>query len=120
DGAGHALSRMTEPPEVATRALGTIGQTARQALGETRALVGVLRTGAGSAELDPTGGLSDLPGLVARLDGTGTRVHLDDGDVELACVPDGVGRAALRIVQEAVTNSLKHAGTGAQVWIALR
>ncbi len=119
DGAGHALSRMPAPPEVATRALDTIGRTARQALGETRALVGVLRTG-GGPELGPTGGLADLPGLVARLDGTGTRVHLDTDGVDLAAIPDGVGRAALRVVQEAVTNSLKHAGPGAQVWITLR
>ncbi len=119
DGAGHALTREESPPAVATKALDTIGGTARQALAETRALVGVLRESAG-ADLDPTRTLADLPVIVERLSGTRARVHLDTGDVDLAAVPDGTGRALLRVAQEGVTNSLKHAGPGAQVWITLR
>lgn len=120
DGAGHALTRMDSPPEVATRALETIGGTARQALGETRALVGVLREGTSGVELDPARTLADLPAVVEQLRGSATRIHLDTGGIDLARVPDGMGRALLRVAQEAITNALKHAGPSARIWITVR
>ncbi len=106
--------------EQAVRALETIGATAREALAETRHLVGVLRTtdDEGSAphpvEYAPTEGLGDLPDLVDRVAATGIDVDLDLAP-GTAAVPRDAGLAAYRIVQESLTNVIKHAGPAARV-----
>ncbi|NNG40590.1 sensor histidine kinase [Flexivirga sp. ID2601S] len=122
DGAGHAISRRSAPDPTAAQALSTIGDTARTALAETRALVGVLRDGGGDglAELAPTHDLTALPSLVDGVRATGRTVLLDEGSVRPEDVSPGVSRAAYRIVQEATTNVLKHAGDEARIWIRLR
>ncbi len=97
------------PGEVA-EAAGVIRSSARLALEELRTVVSVLRDpppppGTGS----PPGGGVDLGALVEESRRAGMRVELHDHGVRLSEVPDAVGRAAYRIVQEGLTNARKHA-----------
>jgi signal transduction histidine kinase len=94
-------------------------QTAgRQALDELRQMVGVLRAGEvdDEAPLGPQPGLTDLPRLVEQSREAGMHVELS-GCAD-APVDDVVGRAAYRIVQEALTNAGKHA-PGAPVTVVV-
>lgn len=107
----------------AGRALTTIGTTAREALAETRRLVGVLRTtegegGDATVGYLPTEGITDLPELVDRVAASGIDARLDPLP-DLVPVPRETGLAAFRIVQESLTNVLKHAGPGATVRVSL-
>jgi signal transduction histidine kinase len=91
-------------PEHAYQALEVISETSRAALTEMRGLLGVLRS---DADLTPSPGLGGLAELAGRASLAGVRVSLDvRGDT---AVPEGVGLSVYRIVQEAVTNTLKHA-----------
>lgn len=91
--------------------LGTIEQTGRQAFAEMRRLVGVLREDE-SDGLAPQPTVSQLPALVDQLATAGLVVDLEvQGDRQLH-VPAGVELSAYRIVQEALTNTLKHANAG--------
>jgi signal transduction histidine kinase len=90
------------------QALESIERTGRQALSEMRRLFSLLRSGA-PAEFAPQPTLAELDGLVARVRETGLRVELRiDGEPE--GVPPDVALCAYRIVQEALTNVVKHAG----------
>ena len=89
--------------------LDTIEQTGRQAFAEMRRLVGVLRDDDESAALAPQPTVGEIPALVARLESAGLDVDLRV-EGEQRPVPAGVGLSAYRIVQEALTNTLKHAG----------
>ena len=113
---GKALA--TKKPEAAAEVLGTIAETGREALGEMRRIVGVLRNdpqASGSPEFAPTPGLEDIPEMVAR---AGDRVRLRiEGDVPR--VPATLGLTAYRIVQEALTNFLKHAGSAATATVTI-
>lgn len=125
DGAAYTAAHSADfDREHAQRALTTIGTTAREALAETRRLVGVLRTATddseakGGAPTDlvyaPTETLADLPDLVNRVAASGIDVTLEQR-VDAATVPRETGLAAYRIVQESLTNVIKHAGPGAVV-----
>jgi signal transduction histidine kinase len=96
------------PPE-ARGAFAAIEATGREALGELRRLLGVLRTGDERLVVAPQPGLASLEALVEELRETGRRVALrvDGTPVQL---PPGIDLCAYRIVQEALTNTLKHAG----------
>ncbi len=111
DGAMYAIER---DPETARGALRTIADTGRGALDELRGLLDVLRGSGDAAEqpLAPQPGIAALPELAERMRAAGMPVRLDlDGD--FTDVSTGVALGVFRIVQEALTNTLKHAGQGA-------
>ncbi|PPS69314.1 MULTISPECIES: sensor histidine kinase [Streptomyces] len=99
-------------PERAVAAFDAISATGRDAMAQLRNMLGVLREGAdepGSATpREPQPGLAALPGLLDRVRGSGLDVtYRAVGDVRP--VPEGVGATVFRVVQEALTNTLKHA-----------
>jgi signal transduction histidine kinase len=96
-------------PELARQALAAIETTGRGALTEMRRVLGLLHPGAASALLDPPPTLDQLPSLLARTERAGVPVRLSitGSPSEL---PSGMELNAYRIVQEALTNTLKHAG----------
>jgi signal transduction histidine kinase len=104
-GARHAL---TDRPQEARGAIDAIERTASQALGEMRRLLTVLRADDGSAALAPQPSLAWLDSLVGDVRAAGLPVELQvQGNAHE--VPAGIDLCAYRIVQEALTNSLKHA-----------
>jgi signal transduction histidine kinase len=114
DGASYALQ---SDPQMAQLALTTISDTGRQALGELRRLLGLMRNETES-ETDrvPQPDTRSLPQLVEQVRAAGLPVSLTmTGD--LNDVPAGVGLSVYRIVQEALTNSLKHAGGSASAMV---
>lgn len=95
-------------PEQTDQALAAIGRLSREAVDEVRDLLDVLRTDAPSAGLIPTPHIHDVAGLIGSYQHTGANIHLHhNGDP--GNVPSQVGLAAYRIVQEALTNAIKHA-----------
>ena len=91
--------------------LATIEQTGRQAFAEMRRLVGVLRDDNEAAALEPQPTVGEIPALLARLAATGLDVDLEIAGTRREA-PAGVELSAYRIVQEALTNTLKHSGAG--------
>ena len=95
----------SEPDEVRA-ALSVIETTGRTALTELRRMLGVLRADGPAAELTVAPGLADLPALIQQATAAGVTVDADVQPVEL---PDAISLSAYRIVQEALTNVIKHA-----------
>jgi signal transduction histidine kinase len=116
--AGAAKAVAAQDPEGARQAMGAVEQAGRQALDELRHLLGVLRPGADLDGLGPQPGLADLPRLVEQIRGAGVDVSLATDGVS-AELPARVDLFAYRIVQEALTNVLKHAGPGAHTQVRL-
>src|SRR5215207_487830 len=116
--AGAAKAVAAEDPEGALRAMGAVEEAGRQALDELRHLLGVLRPEADHDGLGPQPGLADLPRLVEQTRGAGLDVSLATDGVP-ARLPARVDLFAYRIVQEALTNVLKHAGPGARTEVRL-
>jgi signal transduction histidine kinase len=115
--AGVANHVIDSRPELARQALATVETNTRAALVEMRRLLGVLRQGdEPSASLAPAPGLTDVPALVLQLTQAGLAVEVRV-DGEPGGVPDGVDLSAYRIVQEGLTNVLRHGGPRAQVAI---
>jgi signal transduction histidine kinase len=115
--AGVAHHVIDSRPELARQALATVETNTRAALVEMRRLLGVLRQGdEPSASLTPAPSLTDVPARVQQLAQAGLAVELRvDGRPD--GVPEGVDLSAYRIVQEGLTNVLRHGGPSAQVSI---
>jgi signal transduction histidine kinase len=106
--AGTGRLAAERDPAAARRALEVVERSSREALAELRRLVTVLRDADGDAALAPAPRLTDVHGLVAEVAAAGVTVDVHtDGD--LTSVPEGVSLAAYRIVQEALTNVVRHA-----------
>ena len=113
-GARHSL---LERPDEAREAIEAVERAASQGLAEMRRLLGSLREDEATADLAPQPSLGELDGLFADIRSAGLPVELR---VEGATreVPAGTSLCAYRIIQEALTNTLKHAGSaGAEVLV---
>ncbi len=116
--ADGAVFASRESPEQATAAMETVSRTGREALAEMRRLLGVL-TDEDAGLRSPQPGIGQLNQLVDQVRITGVPVGLEiEGDP--ARLPSGVQLATYRIVQEALTNTLKHAGPGATATVHVR
>jgi len=106
--AGVALHLMDEQPEQARTALTAIRDASKDALGELRSVLDILRQTDEAPPRSPTASLADLPQLVAGTEAAGLTVHTD---IRLPAepLPSGLDLAAYRIVQEALTNVTRHA-----------
>ncbi|ANP52303.1 signal transduction histidine kinase [Streptomyces griseochromogenes] len=108
-------------PERGKEALHLIGDTGRQALSELRRVLGVLREADGppaEPELSPQPGLADIDALCEGVRAAGLEVvYRTAGDID--ALNSGVQLTVYRIVQEALTNTLKHAGAGARANLAI-
>jgi signal transduction histidine kinase len=115
---GAALHVLDRQPEQAKPALTAIKQLSKQTLDELRSTVGVLRDDE-DAPLAPTPGLDQLDTLVDNARGAGVTVNVDC-EPRPAPLPVAVDVAAFRIVQEALTNVMRHAGSNVTVTVTVR
>ncbi|MGI8446602.1 MAG: sensor histidine kinase [Streptosporangiaceae bacterium] len=114
-----ALRAVTRSPAEACDAIRDVSGTARQALAETRRLLGVLRAGSGQEPRQPLPGLADLDDLVTHVRAAGLPVRYERTGAA-ADLPAGVQLAVFRLVQEALTNTMKHAGPRASAAVRLQ
>ncbi|ROQ40894.1 signal transduction histidine kinase [Frondihabitans sp. PhB188] len=112
DGARYAVAKN---PQAATDALGVINQSARSALDDVSDLLNVLSGGDGH---EGSLGIADLEGLVANLRSSGLVVEVAETGHRLQLSTAG-DLALYRVVQEALTNALKHGGPGTRVDVAI-
>jgi len=116
-----AIAASAASPERAVEVMRSVSATGRRALADTRRLLGVLREPVGEDapdNLQPVPNLTDLDALIAQVRAAGLattlRVHGTAPDV-----PVGVQLTVYRLIQEALTNTLKHAGPAAQASVNL-
>ena len=116
--AAAAAHLQREAPNESTSAVDEIKRTSADALAELRRTLGMLRSAADEAPLRPAQSLANLRTLVDGLQGAGLTVELRVGVIPDE-LPDAVGHAGYRIVQEALTNVLRHSSaTYASVEVA--
>ena len=113
-----ALAAVTRAPAQACDAIRGVSSTAREALAETRRLLGVLRED-GQELRQPLPGLTDLDGLFSRVRAAGLPVRYERSGPPGDTAP-GVQLVIFRLVQEALTNTMKHGGPGASAAVRLR
>jgi signal transduction histidine kinase len=106
--AGVGRRVMGTQPEEAAKALDTIEVTSRETLAGLRRTLGALREG--TAPLDPPPGLADLDRLASSTLHAGVRMDIEWRGHRRA-VPEDIDLSAYRIIQEAVSNVVRHAGT---------
>ena len=116
--AGAAQAVAADDPAAALEAMGAVEEAGREALAELRHLLGVLRPDADPDGLGPQPGLADLPRLIEQMQKAGLDVSLLTDSLPPA-LPTRVELSAYRIVQESLTNVLKHAGPGARTEVRL-
>lgn len=116
--AGAAKTVAADNPEAALRAMEAVEQAGRQTLGELRHLLGVLRPETEDNTLSPQSGIADIPRLVDHLREAGLEISLMMDGVQTD-LPARVDLSTYRIVQEALTNVLKHAGPSARTEVRL-
>lgn len=114
--ADGAVATAADCPDRSTELMGQVSTTGRQALTEMRRLVGVLR----EHERSPQPGIAELDDLVAQVRAAGLHVTITGCPIDDGAWSPGVGLAVYRIVQEALTNTLKHAGPGANARVVVR
>ncbi len=115
DGAGYAID---SDPEQAREAMRAISNTGRQALAEMRRMVGVLRTDGVPGEYAPQPSLSQLDDLVAQVRSSGLPVDFQVTGPRQD-LPEGEQLTVYRIVQEALTNTLKHGGPDSRATVEM-
>lgn len=107
--AGALEYRPDAPPERIAAAAGVVREGVHQALDELRDVIGVLRAeDAIAGTVPPQSTAADIPRLVEENRQVGADVQVTM-DAELAALPDSLGRAVYRVVQEALTNARRHA-----------
>ncbi|MFB8190743.1 sensor histidine kinase [Microbacterium sp. NPDC055988] len=117
--ASTAKYRIPELGDAATAEFDDIAATARSSLTEMRRMLGVLRTEDQTAELAPQQGIDDIPALVDTIRRAGVEVGLMlEGGEAAAAATASVQIAAFRIVQEALSNAVRHA-PGARIAVRL-
>ena len=105
-----AQAHVRTRPEEAERSLAAVKEAGQQALAEMRRLLGVLRDDeGGTSTLGPQPGLDELPVLLERVRAAGLEVELRESGDRRPLAP-GASLTAYRVVQEALTNVLRHAG----------
>jgi signal transduction histidine kinase len=116
--AGAARLLLEEDVARAKESLLAVEGTGRQALGEMRRLLGILRGDEEETRLAPQPGIADIGSLAEHVRAAGLPVDLAvEGEPQT--LPPGIDLAAYRVVQEALTNALKHAGA-ARAAVAIR
>jgi signal transduction histidine kinase len=115
--AAGARTVMDRDPSRAESSLRAVERAGREALAEMRRLLGVLADGQDLRALAPQPGLEDLPELLSSTRAAGLKASIRvDGDP--VAVSQGLSLCAYRVVQEALMNTLKHAGpTRAEVYL---
>ncbi|TDU83538.1 signal transduction histidine kinase [Kribbella voronezhensis] len=106
--ASTALHLADRQPEQAAPALAAIKEASKEALVELRSIVGILRQSDEAAPRQPVVGLDHLDSLISRTSMAGLEVHSMIHGVPRP-LPTGLDRAAFRIIQESLTNVVRHA-----------
>jgi signal transduction histidine kinase len=113
--AGAARKVLTASPEQAREALLSVEASGRAAMTELRHVMGLLTMDGGSPDLAPQPGMAELESLVGRVRDAGLPVELTVTGRAGTALPDGVDLAGYRVVQEALTNAVKHAAGASAV-----